>query len=794
MKRLFLFFVWCFLFDGYLLAQENYNLELLANVNDYGNQFYNDIWGYVGKDGTEYAIIGTRRATVIYSLENPRQPIERAFISGTFSPWRDFKDYNHFVYGIADEGEDGLLVIDMNGGPNNITWTFWKPNIFIDNKTITLNKCHNIFIDENGYGYLSGCNSRENNRGVFIIDLFSSPGQPSFISATDDRYSHDNYVRDNRIYSADLSQGFSVIDVTDKLEPITIAQQPTSGFFAHNTWLSDDNRFLFTTDEIANGYVDSYDISDLDNIKFLDRFQPVGGQNKGIFPHNVHYYNNFLVTSWYTEGVIITDASRPDNLIEVGRYDTFLGASGGTEGCWGAYPYLPSGIILVSDINTGLYVFEPTYQQACYLEGTVTDASNGNPIDDAKIQILSLPVKESASNVLGVFKTGQVESGEVEVQFLKPGYQVFKTNATLKNGVVTVLNVQLVPSESITISGTLLNAVTKEPIRNGKVQFENLLYQIESKTNAEGQFTLENVFSERYNIVAGSWGFLSQQIGIDLPIDEIDNQVFELMPGYEDDFLFDFGWNSSTDNATAGFWVRDIPIGTSLSGSTVNPGRDIANDFGEKCYITGNQGLSASFDDIDNGRVFLTSPDILVDDYQAPTLSFSHWFYTGGGATPFDDSLAFYLISGTDTLLVDYFMENTTDWVQSKDYFLEEYINTDNFFKVLFVAGDQRQSGHLVEAGIDGFRVVDGLTSSSSDEKDFAPSATIFPNPFSTTANLNLGDEFHQVDVFDVKGKLVQSFSGRNQLFIGGQLNPGIYFVRVTNENGLQKSLRMVKQ
>jgi hypothetical protein len=64
----------------------------------------------------------------------------------------------------------------------------------------------------------------------------------------------------------------------------------------------------------------------------------------------------------------------PDNLVEVGNFDSFLGQDGGFPGVWGTYPFLPSGKILASDRNNGLFVFIPNYVRACYLEGSVVDS------------------------------------------------------------------------------------------------------------------------------------------------------------------------------------------------------------------------------------------------------------------------------------------------------------------------------------------------------------------------------------------------------------------------------------
>ena len=84
---------------------------------------------------------------------------------------------------------------------------------------------------------------------------------------------------------------------------------------------------------------------------------------------------DFIVTSYYADGIRIHDVTYPNNMIEVAYYDAFLGVDDDFDGSWGAYPYLPSGLILSSEINSGpnnegqLLVLEASLQQACYLEG-----------------------------------------------------------------------------------------------------------------------------------------------------------------------------------------------------------------------------------------------------------------------------------------------------------------------------------------------------------------------------------------------------------------------------------------
>ena len=57
----------------------------------------------------------------------------------------------------------------------------------------------------------------------------------------------------------------------------------------------------FTTDEKADSYIASYDISDISNIQEVDRVQSNPESNSIV--HNTHVDGKFLVTSWYRDGL-----------------------------------------------------------------------------------------------------------------------------------------------------------------------------------------------------------------------------------------------------------------------------------------------------------------------------------------------------------------------------------------------------------------------------------------------------------------------------------------------------------
>lgn len=422
------------------------NMELQSEIN-YDVKL-NDVWGYMDDQANEYALVGTRRSTIIENITDPQNPVRLGEFFGPESVWRDIKTYGKFAYVINETGS-GLHVINLENLPNvldSTAATFWAP--LIPELGDSLQSCHNIYIDtETGYGYLSGCNL--NSGGVIIIDLFTEPGNPKYVAAAAANYSHDVFVRDNLMYSSDIYAGsFSIQDISNLDSIYLINNQRTPFDFTHNTWLSDDSKTIFTTDERGGAPIGAYDISDMSSIKYLDEFRPISSLAGRPTPHNVHVLNDYLVSSYYSEGVIITDAHRPQNLIEVGNYDTTIPGSG----VWGAFPFFDSGTVIGSDINSVVFVLKPTYVRASYLEGNVIDSLTRAPLQGVQVNILSSDPNLDRSDLNGDYKTGQVTPGSFEVTYAKEGYFPKTVTTNLATAEVTILDIELVKDTSFTSS------------------------------------------------------------------------------------------------------------------------------------------------------------------------------------------------------------------------------------------------------------------------------------------------------------------------------------------------------
>jgi choice-of-anchor B domain-containing protein len=330
-----------------------------------------DIWGYTDSaSGTEYAIIGNRKGTLVVDVTTPASPSNALWVPGTNSLWRDIKTWDHYAYVVHDVPSganppyNGLLIIDMDSLAQN-RWKFLKlPVPRANGQVDTLARAHNIFVDENGILYAFGSNVGAG--GAILIDVATDPWNPVTVGLYDGHYFHDGVARNDTLYGAGLYSGIVVVNVALKSNPTMVTSWATPSNFAHNCWLSDDGNTIYTTDEVANGYVTCYDISDLSNVDELWRHQVQ--PNTSLIPHNAHVAGNHVVTSYYTFGVHALDTEFPELPVLVGYYDTSPFTGGGYFGNWGAYPYLPSGRILASDMEEGLFVLEPEYPEVSRLK------------------------------------------------------------------------------------------------------------------------------------------------------------------------------------------------------------------------------------------------------------------------------------------------------------------------------------------------------------------------------------------------------------------------------------------
>ncbi|GLR18985.1 hypothetical protein GCM10007940_36010 [Portibacter lacus] len=343
---------------------------------------YNDVWGYVAPDGKEYGIIGDRATISIIDVSDPLNIVKVSdIIQGENSIWRDYKVFSHYLYSITDNGTNavnGIVVYDL---------TDPAAPVRVKDVNSEFGRCHNIYIDEaNARIYAVGM---PGSTDMCVYDL-TTPADPVLLNCYDldtisdgalgisgGFYIHDIFVKDNIAYSSHGYAGYGVWDMND-VDNVSLLGLLDNSFFdagyVHSSWNSDDdNHAVLATEVGGDPKIYWVDQSDLSNINVLYKYKDPLCNDPGNLankrPHNPYIIGDKIYTSFYHDGVHVLEIDfEADTLRRVGYYDTYPDNTNynvGFQGSWGAYPYLPSGIILGSDITYGLFTLTydglPTY-------------------------------------------------------------------------------------------------------------------------------------------------------------------------------------------------------------------------------------------------------------------------------------------------------------------------------------------------------------------------------------------------------------------------------------------------
>ena len=343
-------------------------MQLLSNWTPNAQFGYNDIWGYAA-NGREYAIIGSTWGTHFVDVTNPANPVEVGAYAGAHQfnnnsiSWRDYKNYGHYVYAVADANfYNTLQIFDMSQAPDTVFKVY-------DSNALSFS-AHTVALEGDRLYLIS--NSRNNNN--YAIDIFSlaDPLNPAPIATVSNPLfsdMHAIHVRNDTAYCSYGYGGLYIVDLTNPYSPSvvsSITNYPGSGY-NHTAWTSGDRKTMIMTDEVpASLPVKVFDISDISNPQYITSF------STGTFatPHNTFMIDNYAILSYYKDGVQVWDLANPANPVRIGYYDTYPDNTSSQasynnptayDGAWGVYPFLPSGNILVSDITYGLFVLSPPY-------------------------------------------------------------------------------------------------------------------------------------------------------------------------------------------------------------------------------------------------------------------------------------------------------------------------------------------------------------------------------------------------------------------------------------------------
>lgn len=518
---------------NFTAKSQNQNMTLRSVVT-YPSETLANVCGY-WKNGKEYALVGAAKGMSIVDITNPAAPQKLLQIPGPNNLWKEIKTFRNFAYSVS-EGGFGVQIIDLQKLPaTDLPFKSYKGDGAIANN---LNRIHALHIDTTS-GFLYAFGSNLYNGGAVVLSLLPDPWNPVFVGKYDSQgYIHDGFVDNDTLFACHIYTGqVAIVDFKNKANPKILGTFTTPGQFTHNAWLTRDRKTILTTDEVNNSSLTAYDVSDPAEAQILDLIKSNPGSQSMV--HNTHILNDFAVTSWYKDGFTVVDIADPSNLVQVGNYDTYNGTGGGSNGCWGVYPFFPSGTIIASNIsaagtsNGELFILSPTYVRAARLDGLISNGSTSQPLSGAKVEIVGMSPQVLETTIqTGIYKMGIAETNRYLVRYSKTGFRTVEQEVFFQSGQTTHLDVELFPTGNFKVFGKIKSGKSGEPLAGATVNLlgsENLSY--EATTDADGNFEILNVAAGMYDISASSPSGGSQAMIFQRKIlQNTDLQVITVLP------------------------------------------------------------------------------------------------------------------------------------------------------------------------------------------------------------------------------------------------------------------------
>ncbi|MBK7874184.1 MAG: choice-of-anchor B family protein [Planctomycetes bacterium] len=621
----------------------------------------NSCTGYVSGSGREYAIFGHSSGTSFVEVTQPGNAQLIATIAGPTSLWRDMRTYSTYCYSVS-EGGGGIQVINLaniDAGVVTLTGT-----VNDDGTSAT----HTITVDPvSGYLYRAGGGSN----GLRIYDIHTNPANPVRVGTWNDRYVHEASVFTfttgpaagkqiafccGGLSGGFVSSGLYVVDVTNKASPVqtSFSTYANTGY-CHQAWPSADMQFLYLDDEL-----DDEDLGITSVTRVFSLANPLVPTFVGTFTsgstaidHNQYTRGDKLFQANYRSGLRVWQTSSPGtqaNPVTIGTFDTFPEDDDTLfNGLWNIYPYFPSGVVIGSDIDRGLFVWWV-----------------GAPL------VTFTPVNAPAfANASGQRIRTQI-AGALLAGSAALRYRV-------DNGAWASVSMTQDLDGSWYASLPAVNCGAK------------IDYYVSAQSPNGVVWTSPEAAPEQLDTLVAGYTAVT-------PVDE----TFETATA---------GWTAGAagDNATSGVWTRVNPNGTAAqSEDDHTPGAGTMCWVTGQ----GSAGGSAGAADVDGGTTTLLTPTFNLSGYSNAIVGYWRWFdNVAGGATPYDDAFRIDVTSnnGATWVNVETVGPGAEQIGTEGGWAYHEFVVTDrvpltNQFRMRFVASDTGM-GSVVEAAIDDFKI-----------------------------------------------------------------------------------------
>jgi len=624
-----------------------------------GSTTGNDCWGHVSPSGREYALMGLRDRLAVVEVTNPASPVLVGSVTHPSSLWGDMKTYAGYCY-VVNETGGGMQVVDLrNVDAGQVTLV----------QSVTgngLTHSHNVALNpSSGHVYLCGSDVTGSGGGLVAYSL-ANPANPALAGMWTTHYVHDAqivtytsgpYAGREIAFCACEASGVFIVDVTNKANMVTLGSLAYPGVrYCHQVWASEDLRYLYVNDELdgpAQGFPSTFtrviDITNLNAPALAGGF--ASGASTAI-DHNLYVHQGRIYEANYTSGLRVFDTTNPVSPVEVAWFDTHPENNDANfNGAWSTYPYFPSGTILVSDINRGLFVLRLNLNYLAFtfpdslparLDPFVPNALRvtigglGDGVDPASVRLWSRTGNDPFASALMSLESGAT--------FL--GYLPAAACLTTMEYYVTARNTS--GTEFASPLGAPAWGVHTAPVHGGVTTL--LTYDMETPAGWTG----------------GS-------------------------PG---------------DTATAGQWEHGDPQGT-----TAQPEDDHTPAPGVNCWVTGRlAGSGAGAFDVDGGFTTLLSPIMnLAGAGNETRIGYWRWYSNSAGSTPNTDLFRVDLSNDAGANWASVEVVGPAGSGTSGGWLYHEYRVVDVLpltaqMRMRFIAEDAG-AGSLVEAAIDDMSV-----------------------------------------------------------------------------------------
>jgi choice-of-anchor B domain-containing protein len=510
------------------------NIDLLAHLplTSMGGGQGNDVWGWTDPlTGKEYALMGMTNGTAFVDISSPANPIYLGKLptQTNNSIWRDIETYGNYAFIVAEDSGGlpghGMQVFDLTqlrsvASPPVTFTTAAHYSGFKNAHTLAINTA-------TGFAYAAGTNTCSGGLHFINIQNPTAPVGAGCFSA--DGYTHDvqcvTYTgpdvehQGKEICFACNVDALTIVDVTNKNTPVMLSTTGYTGRgYTHQGWLTENQRYFLLDDEGDENNFGHNTRTHLWNVTNLDAPSVLGHYDGPVaaIDHNQYVRGNFVYQANYRSGLRILDITNVATgiLSQVGFFDIYpANDDRGFQGAWSAYPFFPSGIVLVSGIEQGLFILNP--EASVGTAGIQGQALLQGEIDHSGITLTASSGRAVQSSAGGSYNLAPIFAGTYDVTASKPGWepQTLTDLVVAEGQTLAGVDFVLQPG-SATISGQALLC--------GETDHSGITISVAggstTSTDAGGSYTLGPLASGAHTVQAVKAGFGTQTRAITLGV------------------------------------------------------------------------------------------------------------------------------------------------------------------------------------------------------------------------------------------------------------------------------------